>query len=139
MACYLHFQKRRQEVMAVRTILRMGDPRLLQSAAPVRDFAEPALQALMVSLFVQITGSSDLMKIFFGFDGGKTCGSNRMVSPSFTSKSAWRRVPGPLSSALVTVITFKPGVGGALAGVRVAAGALGILSGVCEVSGALGV
>ena len=36
--------------MAVRTILRMGDPRLLQSAAPVRDFAEPALQALIVDL-----------------------------------------------------------------------------------------
>lgn len=36
--------------MAVRTILRMGDPRLLQSAAPVSDFAEPALQALIVDL-----------------------------------------------------------------------------------------
>jgi len=36
--------------MAVRTILRMGDPRLLQSAAPVRDFAEPALRALIVDL-----------------------------------------------------------------------------------------
>ena len=36
--------------MAVRTILRMGDPRLLQSAAPVRDFSDPALRALIVDL-----------------------------------------------------------------------------------------
>ena len=36
--------------MTVRTILRMGDPRLLQSAAPVRDFSDPALRALIVDL-----------------------------------------------------------------------------------------
>ena len=42
--------------MAVRTILRMGDPRLLEHARPVTDFETPALQALIrehlfVSLF----------------------------------------------------------------------------------------
>ena len=36
--------------MAVRTILRMGDPRLLQPAAPVRDFSGPALRELIGDL-----------------------------------------------------------------------------------------
>jgi peptide deformylase len=36
--------------MAVRTILRMGDPRLLQPAAPVTDFSGPALPALIADL-----------------------------------------------------------------------------------------
>lgn len=33
--------------MAVRTVLRMGDPRLQQIAEPVSDFGTPALQALL--------------------------------------------------------------------------------------------
>jgi len=37
--------------MAVRTLLRMGDPRLLQPAAPVREFGTPALDALIADLF----------------------------------------------------------------------------------------
>lgn len=37
--------------MTIRSILRMGDPRLLQSAAPVRDFATPALQELIDDMF----------------------------------------------------------------------------------------
>lgn len=37
--------------MTIRNILRMGDPRLLQSAAPVRDFATPALQELIDDMF----------------------------------------------------------------------------------------
>lgn len=37
--------------MAIRTILRMGDPRLLQVAEPVADFADPALQALIRDMF----------------------------------------------------------------------------------------
>jgi peptide deformylase len=36
--------------MAVRTILRMGDPRLLRPAAPVRDFSGPALRELIGDL-----------------------------------------------------------------------------------------
>lgn len=37
--------------MAVRTILRMGDPRLLEPARAVTDFATPALQALIEDMF----------------------------------------------------------------------------------------
>jgi len=36
--------------MAVRTILRMGDPRLLEHAAPVSDFSNPALRTLITDL-----------------------------------------------------------------------------------------
>jgi len=37
--------------MTVRTVLRMGDPRLLQSAAPVTAFGTPELAALVDDLF----------------------------------------------------------------------------------------
>jgi peptide deformylase len=37
--------------MAIRTVLRMGDPRLLQPAAPVTAFATPELAALVTDLF----------------------------------------------------------------------------------------
>ncbi|MCL2635693.1 MAG: peptide deformylase [Betaproteobacteria bacterium] len=37
--------------MAVRSILRMGDPRLLESARPVADFATPALAELIADMF----------------------------------------------------------------------------------------
>lgn len=37
--------------MAVRTLLRMGDARLLQPAAPVAEFGTPALAALVEDLF----------------------------------------------------------------------------------------
>ena len=37
--------------MTVRTLLRMGDPRLLQPAAPVGEFGTPALAALVEDLF----------------------------------------------------------------------------------------
>lgn len=37
--------------MAVRTLLRMGDPRLLQTAAPVAAFGTPELDALIADMF----------------------------------------------------------------------------------------
>ncbi|MGH8853132.1 MAG: peptide deformylase [Telluria sp.] len=37
--------------MTVREILRMGDPRLLRVAEPVRDFDTPELQALIADMF----------------------------------------------------------------------------------------
>ncbi|MDP3540123.1 MAG: peptide deformylase [Azonexus sp.] len=37
--------------MAVRTLLRMGDPRLLEVASPVTDFDSPALHALIADMF----------------------------------------------------------------------------------------
>jgi peptide deformylase len=37
--------------MAIRDILKMGDPRLLQLAAPVREFDTPALHALIADMF----------------------------------------------------------------------------------------
>lgn len=36
--------------MAVRNILRMGDPRLLQVSAPLEDFGTPELQALILDM-----------------------------------------------------------------------------------------
>lgn len=36
--------------MAVRTILRMGDPRLLGEASPVSDFSNPELRSLIADL-----------------------------------------------------------------------------------------
>ncbi len=42
---------------------------------------------------------------------GKAAESKVMVSPLFASHSAWRNVPGPLSSALVTTIVFPFGIG----------------------------
>jgi peptide deformylase len=37
--------------MAVREILKMGDPRLLRVAEPVREFGTPALEALIADMF----------------------------------------------------------------------------------------
>lgn len=37
--------------MTIRQILRMGDPRLLQMAAPVKEFATPALRGLIADMF----------------------------------------------------------------------------------------
>lgn len=37
--------------MAVRTLLKMGDPRLLEQAAPVGEFGTPALDALIADMF----------------------------------------------------------------------------------------
>ena len=37
--------------MTVREILRMGDPRLLRQAEPVKEFGTPALQALIADMF----------------------------------------------------------------------------------------
>jgi peptide deformylase len=65
--------------MAVREILKMGDPRLLRVAQPVTEFGTPALQALVADLFetmaaVQGAGLAapqigvDLQLVIFGFD-----------------------------------------------------------------------
>jgi peptide deformylase len=43
--------------MAVRRILRMGDPRLLEVARPVADFAAPALAELIADLFDTMTAA----------------------------------------------------------------------------------
>lgn len=37
--------------MAVRTLLKMGDPRLLQPAEPVREFGTPELAELLADMF----------------------------------------------------------------------------------------
>lgn len=65
--------------MAVRDILRMGDPRLLQIAAPVEAFGTPALRALIDDMFdtMQAAGGVGLAApqigvglqlVVFGFD-----------------------------------------------------------------------
>lgn len=65
--------------MAVRTILKMGDPRLLRIAAPVTDFDSPALLALVEDLFDTMRAANgaglaapqigeDLQLVVFGFE-----------------------------------------------------------------------
>lgn len=65
--------------MAVREILRMGDPRLLKSAQPVQQFDTPALHALILDLQDTMQAADgaglaapqigvDLAVVIFGFD-----------------------------------------------------------------------
>jgi peptide deformylase len=65
--------------MAVREILRMGDPRLLRIAQPVREFATPELQALVADMEDTMAAAHgaglaapqigvDLQLVIFGFD-----------------------------------------------------------------------
>jgi peptide deformylase len=64
--------------MAVREILKMGDPRLLRVAQPVREFGTPELQALIADLFDTMHAANgaglaapqigvDLAVVIFGF------------------------------------------------------------------------
>ena len=64
--------------MAVREILKMGDPRLLRVASPVREFDTPALHALVQDLFDTMRAANgaglaapqigvDLAVVIFGF------------------------------------------------------------------------
>ncbi|MBN8510350.1 MAG: peptide deformylase [Burkholderiales bacterium] len=65
--------------MAVREILKMGDPRLLRIAAPVTEFDTPALLALIEDLFDTMRAANgaglaapqigeDLQLVIFGFE-----------------------------------------------------------------------
>jgi peptide deformylase len=65
--------------MAVREILKMGDPRLLRTAAPVRRFDTPELHALIADLFDTMAAADgaglaapqigvDLQVVIFGFE-----------------------------------------------------------------------
>jgi peptide deformylase len=65
--------------MAVREILKMGDPRLLRVAQPVREFGTPELQALVADLFDTMAAANgaglaapqigvDLQVVIFGFE-----------------------------------------------------------------------
>lgn len=64
--------------MAVREILKMGDPRLLRVAQPVREFGTPELHALVADLFDTMAAANgaglaapqigvDLQVVIFGF------------------------------------------------------------------------
>lgn len=64
--------------MAVREILKMGDPRLLRIAEPVREFGTPALRALVADMFETMEAASgaglaapqigeNLQLVIFGF------------------------------------------------------------------------
>jgi len=68
--------------MAVREILRMGDPRLLRVATPVEQFGTPQLESLIGDLFetMAVAGGVglaapqigvDLQLIIFGFDSSE--------------------------------------------------------------------
>ena len=65
--------------MTVRTILRMGDPRLLEPARPILQFASPELKALIADMFDTMAAASGvglaapqigvgLQVVIFGFD-----------------------------------------------------------------------
>lgn len=65
--------------MAIRTLLRMGDPRLLEIARPVIDFDSPALDALIDDLFDTMSAAGGvglaapqigvgLQVVIFGFE-----------------------------------------------------------------------
>jgi peptide deformylase len=65
--------------MAVREILKMGDPRLLRIAQPVREFGTPALRALVDDLFETMAAArgaglaapqigEDVQLVIFGFE-----------------------------------------------------------------------
>lgn len=65
--------------MAVRDILKMGDPRLLKIARPVEHFSTPELDALITDLFDTMAAANgaglaapqigvDLAVVIFGFD-----------------------------------------------------------------------
>jgi len=65
--------------MTVREILKMGDPRLLRVAQPVREFGTPALRALVADMFETMAAADgaglaapqigvDLQLVIFGFD-----------------------------------------------------------------------
>lgn len=65
--------------MAVREILKMGDPRLLRVAAPVRSFDTPELHALVQDMFDTMAAANgaglaapqigvDLQLVIFGFE-----------------------------------------------------------------------
>jgi peptide deformylase len=64
--------------MAVREILKMGDPRLLRIAQPVREFGTPELKTLIADMFETMTAAQgvglaapqigvDLQLVVFGF------------------------------------------------------------------------
>jgi peptide deformylase len=64
--------------MGIREILKMGDPRLLRVAAPVREFNTPALDALVADMFDTMHAANgaglaapqigiDLQIVIFGF------------------------------------------------------------------------
>jgi peptide deformylase len=65
--------------MAVREILKMGDPRLLRIAQPVREFAAPALRGLIDDMFETMAAArgvglaapqigEDVQLVIFGFE-----------------------------------------------------------------------
>ena len=65
--------------MSIQTILRMGDPRLLEIASPVADFADPQLAALIEDMFDTMAAAggvglaapqigSGLQVVIFGFE-----------------------------------------------------------------------
>jgi len=65
--------------MAVREILKMGDPRLLSVAQPVREFGTPALRALIDDMFDTMAAArgvglaapqigEDMQIVIFGFE-----------------------------------------------------------------------
>ena len=68
--------------MAVRSILRMGDPQLLEVARPVTDFATPALHELIADMFDTMAAAGGvglaapqigvgLQVVIFGFDSSE--------------------------------------------------------------------
>src|SRR3990170_979778 len=106
------------------TISRPGIHVSLASWLPSR--ITPALLASMVRFPWWICGSPLVTEMATCASGGKTLGSNVIVSPLCASCIAWRKVPGPLSAALVTSRVLPWGVGVGVGGTAVAVGSASV-------------
>jgi peptide deformylase len=91
--------------MTVRTILRMGDPRLLEMALPVRDFSTNALKVLIDDMFDTMEAAGGvglaapqigvgLQVVIFGFErserypDAETVPQTILINPLITALSA---------------------------------------------------
>ena len=91
--------------MTVRTILRMGDPRLLEMALPVRDFSTNALKVLIEDMFDTMEAAGGvglaapqigvgLQVVIFGFErserypDAETVPQTILINPLITALSA---------------------------------------------------
>ena len=79
--------------MTTQTILKMGDPRLLQPAEPVRDFAAPELKTLIADMFDTMAAAGGvglaapqigvpLQVVIFGFERSERYPEAEPVPPS---------------------------------------------------------
>src|SRR5262245_45671155 len=93
--------------MTVREILKMGDPRLLRVAQPVRDFDTPELHALVADMFETMAAARgaglaapqigvDLQLVIFGFERIERYPDAPAVPPTVLVNPLVTPLPGDL-------------------------------------------